>query len=111
DRDPLSRIDREGKIIEGANAAAVFFGLGRVQTADFLELDHPYSPFKMIAGCTRRSSDMGTIAERNATATLPASTTGNTLKRGTTGALKFARPIQAAMPMPMINPKAAPTAP
>ena len=44
---------------------------------------------------------MGSTAEINATAMLPASTYGNTLKRGTTGAWKLTRPIQAATPIPI----------
>src|ERR1700687_4534369 len=51
------------------------------------------------------------MAEMRATATLPAKTYGKTLKRGTTGAWKLARPIQMATPMPMKKPRIAPTAP
>ena len=40
----------------------------------------------MTAGCTRRSSEIGRIADNSVTAMLPARTTGSTLKRGTTGA-------------------------
>ena len=47
---------------------------------------------------------MGNTAEISATAMLPASTYGNTLKRGTTGAWKLTRPIQAATPTPTKKP-------
>src|SRR5258705_1783866 len=72
DRYPFSGVDGQRKIIQRADRTAIGFGLGRVQAADVFQLNHLYSPFKMIAGSTRRSSDMGTTAESSATATLPA---------------------------------------
>jgi len=54
---------------------------------------------------------MGKAAESRATITLPNKTGGRTLKRGAIEAWKFTRPIQAATPTPMANPRSAPTAP
>ena len=65
----------------------------------------------MSAGCTRRNSEIGRIAESSVTNMLPAKTMGRTLKRGTTGAWKLTRPIKAHMPTPKINQRTAPVAP
>src|SRR5579884_276693 len=108
---PFAGCDRKRNIVERANHRAVRFGLGRVMSADVLKSNHGYSPLSIVAGCTRRNSAIGRTEEIRATAMLPAKTTGMTLNRGVTGALKFACPIQAATPMPIPNPSSAPTAP
>lgn len=90
-RDPLARRDGERNVIERPYQAAVILFRSRgITLGDIVESNHSnptfYSPLKMIAGCTRRSSAIGSIAENRAMATLPAKMYGKTLNRGTTGA-------------------------
>src|SRR5208282_4916508 len=117
-RDPLAGRNGKRDVVERIDetaAAVIFFHPGGITFGDVLKSNHPnltfYSPLKMIAGCTRRSSSIGRIAEISATAMLPTSTYGKTLNRGTTGAWKLTRPIQAATPMPIKKPRIAPTVP
>src|SRR5690349_8381022 len=111
DGNPFAGRDGERKGVERANDAVGSFGAGGIDAVHVDELDHGYSPLRMMEGCTRRKRVMGRMAARRATAMLPAITRGSTLKRGTTGAWKLTRPIQAATPIPMMKPRMAPAAP
>src|SRR5690348_2144481 len=108
DGDPFAGLHVQGEVIERANHAARSFRSSGIKAADVVETNH-YSPLKIIAGWIRRSNRNGSSVATSVTARAPTSTAGNTLNRGEMGALKFRRPMSAAMPMPAANPATAPT--
>src|SRR5215471_9549845 len=103
DGQPFAGRNSERDIIERTH-----FKIALVHSSHVLQHDRHYSPRRIPAGWIRCKIRSGAVEASNAKAMLPANTGSSNPGCGKMAASKLALPIQKAIPLPRINPAAAP---